>query len=257
MGNRKFEMHEYRHILARMRQGESDRQLAKIGLIGRNKASKLRKTALRHSWLELTSPFPDNQELAKILSPPAAQQQASSLSPFAKEVKNWHNQGISGTVIPRTLQDKYGFNGSYSAVRRFLKKLQKNKPPEATVMLNHVPGDSAQVDFGAGLRIIDVFTGEEFKTWFFVMALAWSRHQYVEMVRDQKVLTWLGCHRRAFEFYGGLPVRVVIDNPKAAITRACYRDPAVQRSYADFAQTYGFLISPCPPREPNAKRQIV
>jgi len=253
MGNRRFEMHEYRHILARMRQGESDRQLSKTGLIGRNKASELRKTALRHGWLELTLSLPDNQELAKVLSPPAAQPQASSINPFAKEVKIWHNQGISGTVIHRTLQDKYGFNGSYSAVRRFLKKLQKNKPPEATVMLDHVPGDSAQVDFGAGPRIIDVFTGEEFKTWFFVMTLAWSRHQYVEMVRDQKVLTWLGCHRRAFEFFGGLPVRVVIDNPKAAITRACYRDPAVQRSYADFAQAYGFLISPCPPREPKKK----
>ena len=124
-----------------MRQGESDRQLAKTGLIGRNKASELRKTALLHGWLELTSPLPDNQELAKILSPPAAQPQVSSLTPFAKEVKNWHNQGISGTVIHRTLQDKYGFNGSYSAMRRFLKKLQKNKPPEATVRLLNFSAD--------------------------------------------------------------------------------------------------------------------
>ena len=120
-------------------------------------------------------------------------------------------------------------------------------------MLDHDPGDCGQVDFGAGPTIIDVITGEEFKTWFFVMTLAWSRHQYVEMVRDQKVLTWLGCHRRAFEFFNGVPAKVVIDNPKAAITRACWRDPAVQRSYADFASAYGFLISPCPPREPKKK----
>ena len=85
------------------------------------------------------------------------------------------------------------------------------------------------------------------------MTLAWSRHQYAEMVRDQKVLTWLGCHRRALAFLGGVPAQVVIDNPKAAITRACRRDPAVQRSYADLAEGYGFLISPCPPREPKKK----
>jgi len=29
------------------------------------------------------------------------------------------------------------------------------------------------------------------------MTLAWSRHQYVEFVRDQTVATWLGCKRRA------------------------------------------------------------
>ena len=66
---------------------------------------------------------------------------------------------------------------------------------------------------------------EEFKTWVFVMVLAWSRHQYAELVRDQKVETWLGCHRRAFEFFGSFPARVMIDNPKCAITRACYHDP--------------------------------
>ncbi len=253
MGNRRFEMHEYRHILVRMRQGESDRQLAKSGIMGRNKASALRKTARQHGWLDHNSPLPDDQRLSEVLQISVANRQVSSLEPFSKEVSSWHQQGISGTVIHRTLREKYSFNGSYSAVRRYLRALKANEPPEATVMLDHEPGDSVQVDFGAGPVIVDVFTGEVFKTWFFVMTLAWSRHQFVELVRDQKILTWLGCHRRAFDFYGGIPAKVVIDNPKAAITRACWRDPAVQRSYGDLAEAYGFLISPCPPREPKKK----
>ena len=61
------------------------------------------------------------------------------------------------------------------------------------------------MDFGTGPKIIDVFTGEVISTWVFVMTLAWSRHQYAEIVRNQKVETWLGCHRRAFEFFGGVP----------------------------------------------------
>ena len=53
MGNRRFEMHEYRHILARMRQDELDRQLPKADVMGRNKASALRKTArLNLLWYE-------------------------------------------------------------------------------------------------------------------------------------------------------------------------------------------------------------
>lgn len=66
-------------------------------------------------------------------------------------------------------------------------------------------------DFGAGPMLTDAATGEMFKTWFFVMTLCFSRHQYVEMVRDQTVATWLACHRHAFECFGGVPGRVMPD----------------------------------------------
>ena len=43
------------------------------------------------------------------------------------------------------------------------------------------------------------------RTWAFVMTLCFSRHQYVEFVWDQTVATWLGCHRRAFEWFAAVP----------------------------------------------------
>ena len=72
-------------------------------------------------------------------------------------------------------------------------------------------------------------------------------------MRDHTIATWLGCHRRAFEWFGGVPGRIIIDNPKCAITRACITDPTVQRAYAECAEGYGFKISPCPPRDPQKK----
>ncbi|HYQ90708.1 MAG TPA: IS21 family transposase, partial [Candidatus Competibacteraceae bacterium] len=90
----------------------------------------------------------------------------------------------------------------------------------------------------------------------FVMTLCWSRHQYAEIVEDQTVWTWLACHRRAFEWFNGVPQRVIIDNPKCAITRACFHDPEVQRSYGELAEGYGFRIAPCPPREPQKKGRV-
>jgi transposase len=90
----------------------------------------------------------------------------------------------------------------------------------------------------------------------FVMTLCFSRHQYVEFVFDQSVATWLGLHRRAFEWFGKVPLRLIIDNPKCAITRACSRDPLVQRAYAECAEGYRFKIDPCPPADP-AKKGIV
>ncbi len=75
--------------------------------------------------------------------------------------------------------------------------------------------------------------------WIFVMTLCFSRHMYAEIVTNQKAETWLSCHRRAFEHFGGVPARLIIDNARCAITRACFRDPQVQRSYWELAEGYG------------------
>ena len=97
--------------------------------------------------------------------------------------------------------------------------IRASLPPEATVRLQFPVAEAAQVDFGAGPVLVDPARGEPRHTWAFVMTLCFSRHQYVEFVFDQTVMTWLGCHRRAFEWFGAIPTRVIIDNPKCAITR--------------------------------------
>lgn len=50
-----------------------------------------------------------------------------------------------------------------------------------------------------------------------------------------------------------MPRRVTIDNAKCAITKACAKDPTVQRAYAECAEGYGFKIDPCPPYDPQKK----
>ncbi len=134
---------------------------------------------------------------------------------------------------------------------------EKLNHPKATCILDFAPGEAAQVDFGKGPdHHRCLHRRSTFKTWIFVMTLCFSRHLYAEIVTNQKVETWLACHRRAFEFFNGVPAKLIIDNPKCAITRACFRDPEVQRSYGELAEGYGFLISPCPPRDPEKKGRV-
>lgn len=247
-------MYEYRHVLVRMRAGESDRALARAGLMGRRKAGEFRQIAAKQGWLEPSSALPDEATLASAVGPEGPRSSSTSLvEPHADEVRRWWSEGIDGTTIHQALMRKCGFSGSYSSVRRFLRRLSGSQP-RRTVILDFAPGEAAQVDFGAGPRLLD--GGREVRTWIFVMTLCWSRHQYAELVRDQKVATWLACHRRAFEFFGGVPERVIIDNPKCAITRACWREPTVQRAYAELAEGYGFRIDPCPPGEPQKKGRV-
>lgn len=62
------------------------------------------------------------------------------------------------------------------------------------------------MDFGKDPVITDAFSGQEIKIWIFVMTPCFSRHLNAEVVKDQKVSTWLACHRLAFEFFDGVPV---------------------------------------------------
>jgi len=61
--NRRFEMYQYRHIVVRMRLGESDRQIDAAGLMGRRAVAKLRKKVLKFGWLGLEQPLPSEQDL--------------------------------------------------------------------------------------------------------------------------------------------------------------------------------------------------
>jgi transposase len=186
---------------------------------------------------------------------PKTTQNTSTVEPYRAEVLAWHQQGIAATTMRQALARKYGYTGSVHAVYRFLKQATP-ATPVATVMLDFAVGEMAQVDFGAGPLITDRETGEVNKTWFFIMTLAWSRHQYAELVRDQSVPTWLTCHRHAFEWFGGVPRKVRIDNPKCAITKACYYEPTVQRAYGELALGYGFIIDPCPVADPKKKGRV-
>ena len=250
-------MYHYRQVLVRMRQGESDRQIAATHLMGRRAAGKLRKQAGELGWLDATHSLPPDEELVAVLQQPKSEhtREQSSLHRYREVIARWWSEGIDGTTIHAALQRNHNYHGSYSSVSRYLRALAA-KTPRVTTVLEFAPGEAAQVDFGKGPEIVDVHTGEVFKTWVFVMVLAWSRHQYAELVRDQSVETWLGCHRRSFEHYNGVPAKIIIDNPKCAITKACYYDPEVQRSYADYAEGYGFLISPCPVADPQKKGRV-
>ena len=249
-------MFEYRQILVRMRSGDSDRALAKAGLIGRPKAKALRQLAESQGWLDPDHPLPDDAELSLAFNPSSSQTSAeSSVEPYREQVTEWVQQGIQTKTIHQALVRNHGYTGSYSSVYRFTCAV-KPRLPRATMHLDFAPGEAAQIDFGSGPQLVDMRTGEIIKTHFFLMTLCWSRHQYAEIVLDQKAATWLECHRHAFEWFGGVPRKLIIDNAKCAITKACRHDPVVQRAYAECAEGYGFKIDALPPREPQMKGRV-
>jgi len=253
MSRRRIEMFQYRTVLAQIRQGASDREIARGHYMGRHKLAALRELAAQQGWLATEAALPEEAQIAAALGQPQrASSTVSSLQPHRERIQAWLEQGVSGTAILAALRRNHDYRGSYSSLYRMIVSIRGERPPDATVPLAFAPGEAAQVDFGAGPKLLHP-DGTVRRTWAFVMTLCFSRHQYVEFVWDQTVATWLGCHRRAFEWFAAVPRRLIIDNAKCAITKACVYDPVVQRAYAECADGYGFRIDPCPPRDPPKK----
>jgi transposase len=224
--------------------------------IDRKTVGRYRTWAVDQGLLE--GLLPSLEELSRLLeetlksNPPP--QNVSSVEPYRELVKKLRRDGVEIAAICERLRER-GYSGSYSSVHRFVRNLEPTTP-EVTVRVETRPGEEAQVDFGYAGRMIHPDTRKLRKTWAFVMTLSWSRHQYVEFVFDQKVETWLRMHRNAFAFFDGVPERVVIDNLKAGIARACWDEPQAQQAYRECAEHYDFLITPCRVRTPEHKGKV-
>ena len=189
-------MFQYRQVLVRLRQGDTEREIARAGLMGRPKVKELRALAQREGWLAPEAALPEDEAIVRALGAGRrARSTISGVEPFREQVRQWASQGVCGTAIHAALKRSHGYTGSYSSVYRMLCTLRAALPADATAPLAFAPAQAAQVDFGAGPVLVDPAAGIPRRTWCFVMTLCWSRHQYVEFVWDQTVATWLGCHR--------------------------------------------------------------
>lgn len=249
-----MDVHE---MIRLMRSGAGNRKI--VAAVGRNRrtVSKFRKWAKEQGFL--AGDMPDMTQLQQrleatmpVIDPP---QQTSSVVAHAEEIRAMRSRGMEMAAIRVRLEEHHGLPVSYDAIRRFVKRM-KLVAPEAFVRVEVAPGSEAQVDFGYAGLTLDPATDLPKKTWVFVMTLSFSRYLYAELVYDQKVATWLLCHRRAFEFFCGAPERVVLDNLTTAIVKACRDNPQVQRSYRELAEHYGFLIDPNPPATPRLKGKV-
>ena len=118
-----------------------------------------------------------------------------------------------------------------------------------TMRQTHVAGERLFVDYaGTTLEVINGLTGEVMAAQLFVAALGASSYTYAEATWTQGLADWIGSHTRAFAFVGGVTAMVVPDNLKSGITKACFYEPAVNRSYAEMAAHYDTAIVPARPR---------
>jgi transposase len=121
----------------------------------------------------------------------------------------------------------------------------------------HIAGEKLFVDYsGHTMEVINGLTGEVLTAQIFVAVLGASNYTYVDATFTQSLPDWISSHVRAFAFFGGVARQTVSDNLKAGVTRACFHEPMVNRTYADLARHYGTAILPARPHHPKDKSKV-
>ena len=149
------------------------------------------------------------------------------------------------------MSDGYGYSRFCELYRAWEGRLSP------TMRQAHVAGERLFVDYaGTTLEVIDGATGEVITAQLFVAALGASNQTYAEATWTQGLADWIGSHIRAFAFFGGVPAMVVSDNLKSGITKACFYEPAVNRTYAEMAAHYDTAVVPARPYKPRDKAKV-
>lgn len=255
MTERRLKLMEIREMIRHIREGRSDRQIGKDLGVDRRTVKRYRNWAQEQELM--SGELPDHEGLLKRLDktmpekmPP---QNSSKAEAYRERIEGLLKEKVKITAIYDRLKEQ-GYQGSYASVLRLARRIEP-KRTEAYTRKECQPGEEGEVDFGY-VGMLKDSEGNLRKAWAFVMVLGWSRYAYVEFVFNQKVETWLRCHRNALEFFGGVPHRMVIDNLKSGITQAIWDDPQVQLAYRECAEHYGFLILPCRPKTPEHKGKV-
>jgi len=150
------------------------------------------------------------------------------------------------------LRDEHGYPGGYTAVKQAVRDWQ-SVHAEVFVPLIHPPGE-AQVDFGTAQVVLD---GVPTKVALFVMTLMYSDAVFCCVYPRECTETFLDGHRRAFEFFGGVPKRISYDNSKIAVSRIIgRRQRELTKAFLRLKSHYLFASHFCLVRRANEKGQV-
>jgi transposase len=154
--------------------------------------------------------------------------------------------------ILERLTEEHGYRGGYTQVRLYVK--------QALVRLKErfVP-----LELGAGVAQADWGEawvqegGDRRKIQLFVMTLPWSNARFVAAFPRATQEFFFEGHLKAFEFFGGVPRRIIYDNLKSAVTKVFKgRRRDLNAAFETFSGHYLFEASFCNVRRGNEKGHV-
>src|SRR5579864_766308 len=137
--------------------------------------------------------------------------------------------------------------------KQFYRKFPQYRAASITAR-EFVAGERVEVDYaGDPIEWVEIRSGEIRRAWVFVAALGFSHLLYARAAEDMKSRNWLGCHRRMFAYYGGVPHVTVPDCLKNGVLKCHIYDPDINPGYAELAAQYATAVVPARAKKPRDK----
>ncbi len=154
-------------------------------------------------------------------------------------------------IYDRLVTEKY-FVGSESTIRRVVRELRKEQlvPPQANVPLSYEPGEAVQIDWGEITVYID---GKRTKLYTFCGRLCYSCDIFVQVFKAANEESFLEAQQLMFDFFGGIPKRLIFDNAKVAVKEGFGLYAKPQNKYLSFSAHYAVALDFCNPGKGNEK----
>jgi transposase len=146
---------------------------------------------------------------------------------------------LTATRLMLELRDR-GLQIGYSSVKRYVAQVRTPRARKAFLRIEVDPGEQAQVDWGS----------------VFSMVMSWSRAMFIDFSLDQQMETFCRMHRRALEFFGGVPRRIVYDNLKSVVLHHVGSTVQFNPRFLAFAGHYLFEATAAPVRYPQFKGRV-
>jgi len=250
-------MRKIRDVLRLRAGGMSKRQIAASLSIGVTAAGDCVRRARRAG---LSWPLPEDlsdEALERLLYPPpqTTAKDRRSQPDWAAIHRELRRPGVTLQLLWEEHRSAHPDGYGYSRYCELFRAWEGRLSP--TMRQLHVAGERMFVDYaGTTLEVVDGTTGEVRVCQLFVATLGASNYTYAEATFTQRLVDWIGSHVRALAFFGGVTAQIVCDNLRSGITKACFYEPAVNRTYAEMAAHYDTAIVPARPRKPRDKAKV-
>ena len=230
----------YKQIRKMRLDGMSQRQIASVLRISRNTVKKY--------WDGDSVPWErkDYSREASVLTEDVVAFVRKCLDEDAHNPRKQHH---TAKHIYDRLVAECSFTGGETTVRRLVRELRE-KPQEAFVPLAFPAGDAMQIDWGEATVYL---SGVKTVVNLFCARLCYSGAPMVLAYRRQNEESFLDALVQVFQYFSGVPRRVIFDNGKVAVKDGFGAHARKQAGYAALAAHYGFEAVFCNPASGNEK----
>ncbi|MBC2703512.1 IS21 family transposase [Desulfobacula sp.] len=183
------------------------------------------------------------------------QGRSSKLDPYRELIKEMMTQypKVKAPVVLRRIHDK-GFDGEITIVRDYLKHLRHNVYKEAFIRFESGPGQQIQIDWGHFGSL--AYGNSSRKLYALAVIESHSRMLYVVFTHSQKQEALHQSLVEAFNYFGGTPKEIVVDNMLTAVTERVGSMVRFNESFLNFLRQFSITPVACNIRAPHEKGKV-